>query len=197
MVVVTSNGMSSSQLLGEVSELTKNMSTAVIVTTASNPLGGDNDLPRLKLELEKLYLKVDWFDFDRDTPDRLLQYDVVEMSGGDPFYLRESIHKANAESLLRAVADNRILIGVSAGAIVQQKDMSLLARFSQETKRKPTGTLMGIGIVNHEIMPHYKQFCERFFDFEERIRQYEVETGKMVIRLNDGDGRLISKESLL
>ena len=97
MIVITSNGLSSKQLLADVSMYTQGLSTAVIVTTASNPQHGDNDLPRLKIELERLHLTVSWFDFDKDDPYTLLQYDVVEISGGDPFYLRESIRKANAD----------------------------------------------------------------------------------------------------
>ena len=197
MVVITSNGLSSKKLLGDVSEHTQSLSTSVIVTTASNPLRGDNDLPRLKTELERLHLNVEWFDFDKDDPNALLQYDVVEMSGGDPFYLRESIRKANAEDILRAIAHERMLIGISAGAIVQQKDMSLLARFSAETGRRSVSTLTGIGIIDHEIMPHYQQFCERYLDFEAHIRQYETETGRTVIRLSDGEGILIESEQLL
>lgn len=196
MVVITSNGLSSKQLLSDVFNHTQNLSTAVIVTTASNPLHGDNDLPRLKSELEQLHLEVTWFDFDKDNPSELVRYDVVEMSGGDPFYLRESVRKAKAEEILRTIAYERVLIGISAGAIVQQKDMSLLARFSSETGRRPLSTLHGIGIVDHEIMPHHKQFCERYYDFEERIRQYETETGRTVIRLSDGEGILIPSDML-
>ena len=196
MVVITSNGLSSKQLLSNVYDHTQNLFTAVIVTTASNPLHGDNDLPRLKIELEQLHLEVKWFDFDKDDPNELVRYDVVEMSGGDPFYLRESVRKEKAEEILRTIAHERILIGISAGAIVQQKDMSLLARFSSETGRRPLSTLQGIGIVDHEIMPHYKQFCERYYDYEERIRQYETETGRTVIRLSDGEGILIPSDML-
>jgi peptidase E len=192
MVVITSNGLSSNQLLHDVHEYTQHLSTAVIVTTASNPLKGDRDLTRLKTELEQLHLDVAWFDFDRDDPEKLQQYDVVEMSGGDPFYLRESICKAKAEGILETIAHDKVLIGISAGAIVQQKEMGLLARFSAETGRRPVSRTDGIGIVAHEIMPHYKQFCERYFGFEERIQQYEIETGRVVTRLSDGEGIILT-----
>ena len=76
---------------------------------------------------------------------------------------------------------------------MQQKNMSLIARFTAETGRKPQGELSGIGIDDHEIMPHYQQFCERYFNVEERIRQYELETGHKVIRLSDGEGIIIEK----
>ena len=194
MVVITSNGLSSDKLLYDLFPYTQNLSTAVIVKTASNPVPGeDKSLPWLEDELQMLRLSVDWFDFDTDDPAELLRYDVVEMSGGDPFYLRESIRKANAESILKKIAEEKILIGISAGAIVQQQDMSLIARFTTETGRKPRGELRGIGIVDHEIMPHYQQFCERYFQVEERIRQYELETGHRVIRLSDGEGIFLDR----
>ncbi len=120
------------------------------------------------------------------------EHDTVEMSGGDPFYLRESIRKANAEPVLKQIAAKKILIGISAGAVVQQKNMSLIARFTAETGRKPRGELSGIGIVDHEIMPHYRQFCERYFHVEERIRKYELETGHKVIRLSDGEDIILN-----
>ena len=119
MVVITSNGLSSDKLLYDLFPYTQNLSTAVIVKTASNPVPGkDKSLPWLEDELQMLRLSVDWFDFDTDDPAELLRYDVVEMSGGDPFYLRESIRKANAESILKEIAAEKILIGISAGAIV-------------------------------------------------------------------------------
>lgn len=58
MIVITSNGLSSKQLLSDVFVYTQELSTATIVTTASNPLHGDNDLPRLKTDLEQLHLTV-------------------------------------------------------------------------------------------------------------------------------------------
>ena len=98
MVVITSNGLSSDKLLYDLFPYTQNLSSAVIVKTASNSVPGeDKSLPWLEDELQMLRLSVDWFDFDTDDPSELLRYDVVEMSGGDPFYLRESIRKANAD----------------------------------------------------------------------------------------------------
>ena len=100
MVVITSNGLSSDKLLYDLFPYTQNLSSAVIVKTASNSVPGeDKSLPWLEDELQMLRLSVEWFDFDTDDPAELLRYDVVEMSGGDPFYLRESIRKANAESI--------------------------------------------------------------------------------------------------
>ena len=196
MIVITSNGLSSKQLLADVSMHTQGLSTAVIVPTASNPQHGDNDLPRLKTELERLHLSVSWFDFDKDDPHALFQYDVVEMSGGDPFYLYDSIRRADAEEILRHITHERMLIGVSAGAIVLQKDMRFIARLLAETERNPQCTQTGLGLVDHEFIPHYSQFCERYNNFEDRIRQYEDEMHRTVIRMNDGEGMLLQEESL-
>lgn len=189
MIVITSNGLSSDRLLNELFPYTQPLRSAAIVKTASNPFpDGDESLPELMRELQMLRLRVDLFDFDTDDPAALLQYDVVEMSGGDPFYLRRSIRKAAAEQILRQIAREKLLIGVSAGAIVQQQNMRLIAEFAAETGRITPEEQTGIGLVSHEIMPHYGQFCARYFRVEERIRQYELETGCRVIRLSDGEG---------
>ena len=55
MVVITSNGISSDKLLYDLFPYTQNLSTAVIVKTASNPVPGeDKSLPWLEDELQML-----------------------------------------------------------------------------------------------------------------------------------------------
>ena len=191
MIVLTSNGLSSDKLLEDLARYTKNCSSAVIVKTAANPLKRIKGFPQLEHELRALGLTVQQFDFDTDTPAELLRYDVAELSGGDPFYLMRSIRRAKAEPVLQQIAKENILIGVSGGAIALQKDMSLIARFSAETGRRPYDDLNGTGIVTHEIMPHYSRFCAQYGDFEARIRQYETEKGCTVTRLSDGEGVII------
>ena len=48
---------------------------------------------RLTNELRMLGLSVECFDFDNQLPTELMQYDVVELIGGNPYYLLNSIQK--------------------------------------------------------------------------------------------------------
>ena len=57
--------------------------------------------------------------FDLDAhPCRLLNgYDVVEFTGGGAFYLLDAVRKSGAETVLREIAADKILIGWSAAAL--------------------------------------------------------------------------------
>lgn len=47
----------------------------------------DWHLPRLTNELQALGLEVSLFDIEFESAELLLDYDVIEINGGNPFYL--------------------------------------------------------------------------------------------------------------
>ena len=193
MVVLTSNGLTSNKLIKEIKPYMKNLQKAVIITTASFPYKeNDKHIPRITKELKNLGLSVDYFDFDTDEPELLLQYDVIEINGGNPFYLLAAIKKANAETLIKRISKEKLLIGISAGSIIMQKDMNLIAEFTPEmndTVNLPD--FSALGIVDVQIIPHYHRFIHRFDSFEQRIKKYELDNNCSVLRMDDGDGLFV------
>ena len=193
MVVLTSNGLTSNKLIKEIKPYMKNLQKAVIITTASFPYKeNDKHIPRITKELKNLGLSVDYFDFDTDEPELLLQYDVIEINGGNPFYLLAAIKKANAETLIKRISKEKLLIGISAGSIITQKDMNLIAEFTPEmndTVNLPD--FSALGIVDVQIIPHYHRFIHRFDSFEQRIKKYELDNNCSVLRMDDGDGLFV------
>lgn len=98
MLILTSNGLSSDNLIKRMTEYCSSLSKAVIVTTASvGYKENDWHIPRLIEELKTLGLSVEYFDFDFQDPKLLLNYDVIEINGGNPFYLLKSMRKTNCE----------------------------------------------------------------------------------------------------
>ena len=193
MVILTSNGLSSKKLVKDIKPYITNLNRAVIITTASFPYKeNDRHIPRITKELKHLGLSVDYFDFDTDEPELLLQYDVIEINGGNPFYLLAAIKKANAETLIKLISKEKLLIGISAGSIVMQKDMNLIAEFTPEmndTVNLPD--FSALGIVDVQIIPHYHRFIHRFDSFEQRIKEYELDNNCSVLRMDDGDGLFV------
>jgi dipeptidase E len=193
MVVLTSNGLTSNKLIKEIKQYMKNLQKAVIITTASFPYKeNDKHIPRITNELKHLGLSVDYFDFDTDDPELLLQYDVIEINGGNPFYLLAAIKKATAETLIKRISKEKLLIGISAGSIIMQKDMNLIAEFTPEmndTVNLPD--FSALGIVDVQIIPHYHRFTNRFDSFEQRIKKYELDNNCSVLRMDDGDGLFV------
>ncbi len=193
MLLLTSNGLSSQALLNCVQSNMNNGTSAVIITTASAPFKrNDKHIPRLTAELESIGYSVDFFDFDEDAPKALLQYDLVEIIGGNPFYLLRSIRYAGAETILKQLALEKILIGISAGSVALQNNIRLIAGYSPEMNEGIGLTdLTSVGVTDLEILPHYHRFIERFDRFEERAKEYEATNHCTVIRIDDGQGVLV------
>jgi len=196
MLLLTSNGLSSESMMKKIKPFFTGLSKAVIVTTAS--IGykeKDRHIPRLKAELHSLGLAVDYFDFDFDDPSKLLQYDVVEIIGGNPFYLLKSMKMSNCEMILAELSKSKILIGVSAGSLVLQNNIELIAQYSPELNREINlSDLAGFHLTDIEILPHYSRFLSCFERFEERAREHEAREKHKIVRLNDGQGILIDEE---
>jgi len=193
MLVLTSNGLSSQSVKDKLAHSLSGCKEAVIVTTASvGYKENDWNIPRLKEELFSLGLGIDFFDFDTDDPALLLKCDVVELIGGNPFYLLNSMKKSHCGSILKKLVQTKVLIGISAGAIVLQNNINLIAGYSPEMNENINlSDLSGFSLTDIEILPHYSRFLDRFENFEEIASQYEKKENRKVIRLDDGQAVFI------
>lgn len=194
MLILTSNGLSSSNLKNKTKEIIADSSKAVIITTASvGYKEKDWHIPRLTSELNELNLSVDLFDFDIDDPLELLKYDIVEINGGNPFYLLNAMNKCNCKDILKIIAEEKIIIGVSAGSIVLQKSIDLIAQYSPEMNSEvKLSDFSGLGFTDLQILPHYSKFLDKFENFEERAKEFEISQNCNIIRLNDGQGVFVT-----
>lgn len=199
MIILTSNGLSSKELLNRTKTYTKNLTSSAIITTASVPYKEkDYHIPDLTTELNSLGLTVDYFDFDTDNASELLKYDVIEINGGNPFYLLKSIRKAKAESIIKEISKTKILIGVSAGAVILQRNINLISEYTPELNDDVgLESFDALGLTDIEILPHYHRFINKFDRFEERAKEYEHTNNCNVIRIDDGQGVVIDKETLI
>lgn len=199
MIVLCSNGLSSKAIMEKMKEHISGLSTAVIVVTADNEYKEKNyHIPRCKEELTQLGLDVNIIDIDVESAEHLLNYDVIEFIGGNPFYLIDSIRKSKAEGILRTISEEKILIGWSAAAFVFGPSLSLVNKYTPEMNIVGIKDLSGLQLTNAEVLPHYSRFISRFEHFEEICAEYEKEYATSVIRLNDGDGLFIDgKKQLL
>lgn len=197
MLVLCSNGLSSENLRKAMSKRIKKYNTAAIVVTADHEYKEKNyHVNRVVGELESLKLCVDILDLDKIPAKDLLNYDVVEFIGGNPFYLLNSIREHNAAEILKTLADTKILIGWSASAFVFGPTLELVNMYSADMNFLGLKDLSGIKLTDLEVLPHYERFLNRFDRFEEKCRIYEKEHSVKVIRLNDGEGVFIDGSTI-
>lgn len=192
MLVLCSDGLSSENLLKAMSKRIKKYKNAAIIVTADHEYKEKNyHVNRVVGELKSFNLCVDILDLDKIPAQNLLDYDVVEFIGGNPFYLLNSIREHNAVDILRTLANTKVLIGWSASAFVFGPTLELVNMYSADMNFLDLNDLSGINLTDIEILPHYEKFLKRFDHFEEKCQIYEKEHSVKVIRLNDGEGVFI------
>lgn len=193
MLILCSNGLSSKNLQECVQQQLAGCKSAALIVTADNVYKEHNyHVPRCIKELETLGLSVNILDLDKDPPETLLNHDVVEFIGGNPFYLLHSIRACHAEAVLQTIADKKLLIGWSAAAFVFGPTLELVNTYSPEMNFLNLKDLHALAITDVEVLPHYGKFSSLFDRFEERCCEYETSRKVNVIRLNDGDGFFVS-----
>lgn len=194
MILLCSNGLSSRELLHETKKYCSGAKTAALVVTADNEYTKENyNIDRCKTELEYLGLSVDLFDIDTQPAAQLLDYDVVELMGGSPYYLLNSINKHSAQPVLAEIAKTKLLIGWSAGAMVLSPTISIIDRFAPELNTVGITERAGLNLTDVQILPHYNKLTKKDPETEAKCRAYETENSCTVIRLNDGEGVFIEE----
>lgn len=194
MLVICSNGLSSDKLLNEVKNKIIGTTAALVVTGDPEYKEKDWNVPRCKNELEQLGLTVSFFDLDFDNPNDLLKFDVVEFIGGNPFYLLDRIRNTKCELILKKIAQEKVLIGWCAAALCFSPSIELINIYSPELNFVNLTNFKGLSLTDIIILPHYNKFINRFDRFEEKCQEYEVKNNIKVVRLNDGEGIVITDE---
>ncbi len=192
MLILTSNGLSSEKLQNEVKPFINGCKVALVVTADNEYKEKNYHVERLTAELGLLGAEVKIFDFDNSTPSELRGFDAVEMIGGNPFYLLNSIKNRGFSDILREFAHQKCIIGCSAGSFVMTKTLELVNIYSPELNIVGMQELDALSLTEVEILPHYSRFLQKFDEFENRCAEYERLHNREVIRLNDGDAVIIT-----
>lgn len=86
----------------------------------------------------------------------LKDIEVLYISGGNEFYLKEKANQNNFGEIVRDLITHGVIyIGTSAGSIIAGSDMSALKQLSDlEILQHPVDTT-GFGLVDFTILPHW------------------------------------------
>ncbi len=188
MLLLCSNGLSSPALLSYLSARISCGRAALVVTADHEYKENNYHVARCVQELQSLNLQVDIVDVEKQSAEDLLEYDVVEFIGGNPYYLLRVLRKQNAREILQRIAAEKILIGWSAGALVMTPTIGIIDEFSPEMNLWGITDLSGMSLTEIQIIPHYGIFIKRYDRLEERCREYEAKHHCTLVRLNDGEG---------
>ncbi|KAA0546955.1 hypothetical protein FZW96_13280 [Bacillus sp. BGMRC 2118] len=133
---------------------------------------------------EFVYFDVDK-EFDGSRLEELTSCDGIYLSGGNTFYFLKNLQERNMLTVLKGfVAEGKILLGVSAGAIIMSKTIEMASLLDDNIVNLED--LTSLGIVDFETVPHWNDQLQKLQDRRRNI----------VYGLQDGDGIFIQGERI-
>ena len=200
MIFLTSDGLTSEALKSEFEKAIAGKDRRCLVVPTAMEKDKDKDLwlEETKIKLEAFGLECEYFYFGTDDNDRLTEYDIIYICGGNVFYLMQMIKQCSSEKHIEKAAKAAIIVGVSAGSLIMQENLELIRdlipRMNKRVKLKDLTALnLTCGI---EHLPHKSRYTEMIDAFEKRVKTYEKKSGHKVLCLEDGQGILIDGETV-
>lgn len=197
MIFLTSNGLTSPELRQNFANVLENTGKkcVIIPTAMEKDKQLDQWLEETRQELSAFGLENDIFYIGTDENEKLLNYDVIYICGGNVFYLMQKINESGIAPVISKCAQEKIVVGVSAGSLIMQKDLvlikDLIPRMNKRVKLKDLSALDLTGGIEH--LPHKSRYINTIEAFEKRVKTYERKTGQKVICLEDGQGIIIGE----
>ena len=193
-IIVKSGGFNSinNYVSNENIELFKKISEGkkVIIIANAAPEGSGNYIARENVK--ENFLKVgavscDIVDLDKDNVNKILDYDVIYMLGGNVGKLIELNHNTNIKELIIKFLEKGIYIGESAGSMILSKNVKYIYDLKKGTKAKYSviyDSYDGFGLIDYYILPHYQKE-DKIMD--EKVVNYELNNNIKLTKLNDGE----------
>ena len=157
-VLITSIGTGSPLVLAYLQkEIRKNSSFSCAVVVTAHPQKSEARHIKSAFQALRAMGFKDVFYFDFDTGNRNLLKDVgcLYVSGGNTFYLLDSINKNNYTGFIKEYIQlNGMYIGVSAGACILGNDIQHLSDSGIDENLIGLKETQGLSIVDKKIVPH-------------------------------------------
>lgn len=193
MLMLTSDGLSTDNLRDKFKEyLTPQMQRAAIITTAANPFAERHpDIDRHIEIMENCGLTPTCIDIESQNPALLLDYDVIIIIGGNPYYLLNVIQQKDCQPLFKELlAKEKIIVGMSAGSMVLGTTIDFVNVLTPE---------MNVGMEDYSclsltdliICPHASSFVASIAHSEETLAKYEQDHNRKITRIDDGQAIFI------
>ncbi|WP_239629088.1 Type 1 glutamine amidotransferase-like domain-containing protein [Paenibacillus sp. H1-7] len=165
-------------------------STAVIITTAAVQLRSQaRPNVKAKQALENMgFQRVDFLDIEFEDAERLREYDVICLGGGNPFYLLHHLRVSGSDRIIEELgSQGKVLMGISAGTLALGPDIHIVDHFTPYMNQVGLTDLTALHLNNEIVFPHYGR--EDKFphekNIEERIQDFEAKQQCEVQRITD------------
>lgn len=173
---------------GEISQLKD-----AIITTASPQKENNKYAQKAKEDFKDMgFQYIDFIDLEFDNPENLTQKDVIYISGGNPFLLLFHTKKSGAVEILKKLASqNKVIVGVSAGAILLGPNIKIVDFFTPRMNTLNLKDFAALDLTDKLVFPHYDRE-DVFKDstgktIEDRLEEFEALEKCEVTRIRDDE----------
>ena len=125
----------------------------------------------------------------------VLRSDIIHLGGGNTFYFLKHLKKSGMLKELKEWAlEGGVLTGLSAGAIMMTKSIHTAGfpEFDRDDNDENLKNLTGMGLVNFEVFPHYRNSKR----YDEALQEYSQDKDDPIYALPDGSGIVLTDEEL-
>ncbi|GGH60272.1 dipeptidase [Paenibacillus silvae] len=162
-----------------------------IITTGSPMKENNRYAQRAMQDFKDMgFQHIDFVDIEFDDPQILVHRDVIYINGGNPFTLLYYAKKSGADEIIKTLAaQNVIIVGVSAGALLLGPNINIVDFFTPQMNTMDLTDFKALGVTDKLIFPHYDRE-DKFKDrtnktIEERIVEFESNENCKVTRLKE------------
>lgn len=125
----------------------------------------------------------------------VLKSDIIHLSGGNTYYFLKYLRKSGMLKELKTFVKNGgILTGLSAGAIIMTKSIETAGfpSFDKDDNDENLTNLKGMGLVNFNFFPHYKNSKR----YDNEIVKYSRLLDSPIYACPDGSGIIVDDNEL-
>ncbi|MFK7933535.1 MAG: Type 1 glutamine amidotransferase-like domain-containing protein [Saprospiraceae bacterium] len=164
-----------------------NRNAAIITTAAQKYKERNHNIIQLREKLIQLGFQVQYIDIEFESPKQLLDFDVVIISGGNPYYLLYHLKKNKVDEVLNKIIERDIpVMGISAGGLVLTQDLAIIDRLTPAMNAEvKLLDKSGLGFIAEVIVPHYDRFVAAEIIDANVVDEFAAQTGREVIRLGE------------
>lgn len=198
-IFLTSNGFYTKTIKEEFMTVLNMLANpkAVIITTASSLKEKNRFALKTKNDFLELGInKVDFIDVEVEKGEKLKEYNIIYINGGNPFRLLYFMKKSRADAVLKELSENSIIIGASAGAVILGPSIDVANHFSPELNEVDLNDFTALSLTDIAIFPHSDRedvFKDNYGkSIEDRLLVFEKDSNISITRLKDDEYILLN-----
>lgn len=117
--------------------------------------------------------------------------DALILTGGNTFQFLHHLKESGLDkTIIEFAQSDKTIVGFSAGAVILSSTIEIVDSLTLDENLIGISDLTGLGLIDFDIYPHYKEFEDKLV-----VDEFEKTTGRVVKRLTNDDFIVIKSKA--